>query len=304
MEESSSSSCKPSSESDSSSSSDDRKRKHREKSSKKDKSSKPNKNDKGRFTDAPIKQENTMSEVEKKRKREDEKLSRAEKKKGGKSESKDQKQSPKSSRASQFSDDELKTILFSLFKGKDDREATEDFMKAFPKSSRTRPAVKAKVAKMREDFSNQINNITDKDMERNGVSHFFSLSFFSLHFLFTFSSLFSFSPEGSTALKFLTPALISNDNEILFVHQKSHWKSIEVGHNDTHVRFGLRKIPFLQNEGATAKDSVEFIATTYLQFEIPLDHVIESKFENDELKGVKLRVREVRGKEKNDFSMS
>ena len=43
---------------------------------------------------------------------------------------------------------------------------------------------------------------------------------------------------------------------------------------------------------------------TYVQFEIPADHAVVEKFENEELKGVKLRLVQVKGKGKDDFSMS
>lgn len=70
-------------------------------------------------------------------------------------------------------------MLFSLHKGKNDVEATEDFMKAFSKTSRTKAAVRSKIGKVREDFFNQINGITDKDLEKTGC---FSFSLFFLFF--------------------------------------------------------------------------------------------------------------------------
>jgi len=171
MSSSSSSISTPSTGSDSSSESAG---KRSSRSEKKTKSTKPNKNDKGRFEEIPLKQENTLvktkkSDTEKKRDRENEKLAKAEKRSR---KSKKPEGSPIStltaSRSSQFSDDETKMILFSLFKGKNDKEATDDFFTALKHSSRTKAAVKSKVAKTREELSNQINGISEKDLERNG----------------------------------------------------------------------------------------------------------------------------------------
>ncbi len=92
-----------------------------------------------------------------------------------------------SSRAQQFSDEEVKSILLSIFKGKTDTEALEQFFKDFQGSTRTRAAVKAKVVKVREDFSNQVKGISDVEAEKSGLSFFFHSSFF----LFSFSLIFS-----------------------------------------------------------------------------------------------------------------
>lgn len=195
MADSSSSISPPSSPSGSDSDSRENKRHKsgkRDKTGKSDKStkpgSKPNKNDKGRLQEAPLKQENTMTDEERKRKREDDKLAKAEKKNSKKNNSNTPNNS---SRAQQFSDEEVKSILLSVFKGKTDTQALEQFFKDFQGSTRTRAAVKAKVVKVREDFSNQVKGISDVEAEKSGLSFFFHSSFF----LFSFSLIFSLSHE-------------------------------------------------------------------------------------------------------------
>lgn len=89
--------------------------------------------------------------------------------------------------------------------------------------------------------------------------------------------------------------------EIVFVHQVKQWQDVKVGFNDTHVRFNLRKFPIAVKEG----ESVDQVSQScFLQFEIPEDHEIIEKFESDDYKGVKLRVKGLKGKKKDDFNMS
>lgn len=125
---------------------------------------------------------------------------------------------------------------------------------------------------------------------------FFCSSFFFLRFFF----FLSVDSVGNLAQKFLTPILILSEEDVLFVHSVKQWHSIEVGYNETHVRFGLRKFPLTLAEGQTA-DQVNQV---YIQVEIPPDHDVVEKFQSDTFKGVKLRLKQVKGKEKNDFSMS
>lgn len=249
-----------------------------------DKKSHKHKNDKGRHNEVPIKQENTMSVSELKRKREDETLKKAEKKNRSK------KQNESSLRSGPFSDEEQKTILFAIFKGKDDTKATDDFFVQFSKSTRTRAAVKSKITKMREDLAVQINATTDFDLEKNGLIFLSSL----FHFIHS-CIIFFLICAGKTAANFLRPALIHKlDGEILLVQQKKSWLEITAGSNETHVRFGLKKHPLPQADG----EAVETVQFAHVQFEIPLDHHIVCPFETDELKGFKLKVLPMR---KNDF---
>lgn len=184
----------PSTEDSDSSRSEDRKSSKKDKSKKTKKSDqKPNKNDKGRFQTTPIASENTMTELEKKRKREDENLKTAETK-NSKAKSKEG-----SSKSNQFSSEEVKAILLSLFNGLNDKDACEEFFKVFNKSTRTKAAVKAKVAKLREELTNRINGITDQDQERNGLPSFHFLLDSRLFLLISFLLSF-FSPLFSHLL--------------------------------------------------------------------------------------------------------
>lgn len=177
MSKSTSSMSTPSEESTSSS---EYEKKSDKKSQKSSKSNSTNKNDKGRHSEVPLQQTNTMTKAEKKRMREDQKLKEAESGKRSKQEKGQNNKTNSSPRATAFSEEETKTILLSLFKGRDDKEATDDFLKFFSTSTRTRGAIKAKVTKTREEFSNQINGLTDKDLEKNGMIVFlFFLSIFS-----------------------------------------------------------------------------------------------------------------------------
>jgi len=127
------------------------------------------------------------------------------------------------------------------------------------------------------------------------LSFFLSFSFFSLIFSHSDS-------KGTLALKFLTPALIISGDDVFFVHQLKQWSKIEVGWNETHIRFGLRKLalPKLKEE---EDQLVEIVPQVFLQFEIPADHQILERFENEEFKGVKLKLIQVKASGKDDFNM-
>ena len=243
-----------------------------------------------------------MNDFERKRKREDEKLKAGEKKS---SKAKNDPSKRISSKSNQFNSEEVKAILLSLFNGLNDKEASDEFFKFFNKSTRTKAAVKAKIAKLREELTNRINGITDQDQEKNGVFFLpffsFSLSSLSSHLLSPLFLLISFLiRSGSSSLKFLAPALIqTTDGEVLFVHHKKQWSQIEVRWNTTHVRFALKKIALPLKEG----DAAEYVPKAFVQFEIPADHAVKGLCDDEEWKGVKLKVIPVKGKEKDEFSM-
>ncbi len=141
-----------------------------EKSSKSNKSSSntnKHNNDKGRHQKAPIQATNTMTDSERKRKTEDNNLKSAEHKKTKSSSTKSK--TDNSTRSTQFTDEEIKFILFCFFKGKDEKITLDDFFVHFSKTTRTKAAVKAKIGKIRDDFSKQILGLTDTDMEKMGV---------------------------------------------------------------------------------------------------------------------------------------
>lgn len=121
----------------------------------------------------------------------------------------------------------------------------------------------------------------------------------------------------------MTPALLISKDDVLFVHQKSHWKEIQglflsffpffdfsdlflsfglifsVGWTTTHVRFGLRKLPLTQKEDV----DVEITAQAFIQFEIPCDHQVVDLFENDEFKGVRLKLIQLKSSTDKGFTM-
>lgn len=133
------------------------------KPSKTDQNKKKHSNDKGRHNVAPIQATNTMTDNERKRKTEDNNLKSAEKKKTKSS------KTDSSTRSTQFTDEEIKFILFCFFKAKDEKNTLDDFFVHFSKTTRTKAAVKAKIGKIREDFTKQILGLTDTDMEKMGV---------------------------------------------------------------------------------------------------------------------------------------
>jgi hypothetical protein len=65
------------------------------------------------------------------------------------------------------------------------------------------------------------------------------------------------------------------------------------------VRFGLRKLPLAPKEGT----DVEIVSQSFFLFEIPADHSVVDLYENDEVKGVKLKVIGVKSSSKSGFSM-
>ncbi len=75
------------------------------------------------------------------------------------------KKSGNGPRGGPFSDKEVRTILQSLHNKKTDKQATEDFLKIFPTSSRTAHAVKTKVIKVRAEL---VSSLTE--FEKSEVS--------------------------------------------------------------------------------------------------------------------------------------
>jgi hypothetical protein len=147
-------------------------------------------NDKGRFENTPLHQVSTMSAEEKKRKRQDKMLAQAEKRSRAVSDERKPKEAKKvspakSPRGNSFSEDEIKEILLSISKGKDDNEIFADFLKKFPETTRTKAALKVKIVKTREELTNTLNNLTPADLEAKGL--IFS-SCFSFLFDFPFIS--------------------------------------------------------------------------------------------------------------------
>ena len=144
----------------------------------------PNKNDKGRFEKTPLKQVNVgLPEKEAKRKKEDEALEKGEKKKA-----RSERSPSNTQRGSAFTERETKNILHSLFQNKDDKDATEDFLKHFPDSTRTKQSVRNRVSRVRTDLTNSLTKVHQEDVETNGV--FIFLSFFLPSFLPFFLSFF------------------------------------------------------------------------------------------------------------------
>ncbi len=66
------------------------------------------------------------------------------------------------------------------------------------------------------------------------------------------------------------------------------------------VRFGLRKFPL----ELPATQTAEQVNQVFLQFEIPADYDVTEKFLDESFKGVKLRLKQVQGKEKDSIQMS
>ena len=88
--------------------------------------------------------------------------------------------------------------------------------------------------------------------------------------------------------------------ETLFVHNLKQWQAVEVGNTATHVRFGLRKFPLALVEGESADQTSQ----VFVQYEIPPDYEVVEKFSNDHFKGVKLKLKQLKSKDVNEFYMS
>jgi hypothetical protein len=130
------------------------------------------KNDKGRFEQTPLKKINLgLPTSEEKRKKEDEDLKKAEKK--------HKKASPTASlmpsdqgRGGKFDGKELRTMLMSLYEGKDDRKAAEAFMTTFPKTTRTKNAVRGRITRLRKELREKLELVQKNEMETIGMQYY------------------------------------------------------------------------------------------------------------------------------------
>ena len=142
------------------------------------KSQSKSKNDSGRHNKTPgqINQVNVglsdMPEKEKKRKQENDALDKADVSlRTGKREKSDKKGS---TRGHKFTRGETGTMLLSIYEKMDDAQAASDFMKRESDTTRTKPSVKARVAKVRKSLQDNLLEVNAIEVERNGVI-FFSL---------------------------------------------------------------------------------------------------------------------------------
>src|ERR1700684_192222 len=166
----------------------------KEESAEKKSNQKRNKNDKGRFKETPIPQENVgLVKSEQKRKREDEKLAKAESKKS----KNDVKKFTKSAgvggqtRGGVFTEKEVRTILQSLHNKQTDKTATDDFFRTYPNTTRTTQAVKNKVAKIRAELVSSLTEFEKTEASLNGIFSFFFHFFVSFFVSFLISSSLS-----------------------------------------------------------------------------------------------------------------
>jgi hypothetical protein len=153
-----------------------------------------NKNDKGRFSQSPLKQENVglisqMSREEKERKKADQKLNSAEKilkktqkDKGPKVAKKPGAGKPSGeTRGGAFTDKELRTILQGIYLNKSDRDVVSFFLQSFPTTTRTQQAIKNKSSSCRALLVTQLTKFEESNVITNGLFpqfHIFSTSFF------------------------------------------------------------------------------------------------------------------------------
>lgn len=86
----------------------------------------------------------------------------------------------------------------------------------------------------------------------------------------------------------------------LFVHSKSHWSNIQVGCDGRMVRFGLDKLK-VPTQGEW---SIETKNQVFLIFEIPPDFEIIEKYDDENFKGIKMRLKDMKPRQQGLFSMS
>lgn len=98
----------------------------------------------------------------------------------------------------------------------------------------------------------------------------------------------------------MAPLLLTSSTETLFVHSKLHWDNIQVGYGrGTQVRFTFSKKRLQLGEY-----SCDGGQTLTIQHEIPTNYEIVEKFEDEDWKGVKLRLVDMQKADEKEFVMS
>lgn len=100
------------------------------------------------------------------------------------------------------------------------------------------------------------------------------------------------------AYEFLSPTLLVSELEVLFVHSKQQWESIQVGFHGSQVRFILTKRH--ANWGNLTPSGKQTITITH---EIPQGFKIKEKVDISDWKGVSLEQAEFEEKQ-TPFEMS
>ncbi len=109
-----------------------------------------------------------------------------------------------------FSENEIKVLLFGLYQGKDSNAVATKYLEAFPSTGRTKATLKLKVDKLREECLLKFSGLTTSKGKVQDSS----------------------KTELSAAFEFLKPMFIIKkeiDNSRFFwLHKVSNWKEIKV----------------------------------------------------------------------------
>jgi len=106
--------------------------------------------------------------------------------------------------------------------------------------------------------------------------------------------------KGIEAYEFLRPTLLQSEASVVYAHSKKQWDLIQVGYGSSNqVRFSFSK---------KAVDTSGFVVdakqTIVVQHEIPLNYEIVEKFEDENWKGVTLRLLDFSKQPEEEFTMS
>ncbi len=144
-----------------------------------------------------------------------------------------------SGKGQQFDEDEIKTLLFSLYKGKETLEVVNDYIQTYPTTNRTKQALKVKIGQLRSECVMKFTTSTHGDTEKSMTECY----------------------------KFLQPAFVvkeeENEKKYFLIQNKKNFKEVKVGFLDRIVRWQLFKWDETTNgdwKGATfdSKHSIVF----------------------------------------------
>lgn len=113
-----------------------------------------------------------------------------------------------------FSEVEIKVMLFALYEGKDSNSVAAKYMEVFPGTGRTKATLKLKVEKLREECLLKFSGLTTSEKMKGKASQDSS------------------KIELVSAFEFLKPMFIikreRDNNRFFWLHKVSNWKEIKV----------------------------------------------------------------------------
>ncbi len=168
-----------------------------------------------------------------------------------------------------FTEEEIKTLLFGLYEGKDNGVIAADYLNQYQFTSRTKQALKIKIQSLRMECTSKFGNSA---VEEEKIQH---------------------EKQLQECLDFLQPSfVIKNTTEegkrFFQIHKKSNWEDVTVGYHGNKVRFQLflkkdEKVDDFWND-----TTIETKSHIYVTVEVTNGFKVKSKYEDTFFKGVEL----------------